>query len=161
MNIEDVLVVGGSIAGLQAALDLADAGLEVHLIESSPFFEGGGASDLPRHLLHVRQLEVVKHPNIIIKTNCRLVQVDGDTNELRVKLHQHPRYIDLTKCTACGDCIEACPVTLPGSGHKAIYLDGQPGCVAIEKAGKSPCAYTCPAGIHVQGYVAQIGRAHV
>ena len=156
MNIEDVLVVGGSIAGLQAALDLADAGLKVHLIESSPFFEGGGASDLPRHLLHVRQLEVVKHPNIIIKTNCRLVQVDGDTNELRVKLHQHPRYIDLTKCTACGDCIEACPVTLPGSGHKAIYLDGQPGCVAIEKAGKSPCAYTCPAGIHVQGYVALI-----
>ena len=155
---KDALVVGGSVAGLQAALDLADAGLKVHLIESSPFFDDGSASDLPRHLLHVRQLEVAKHPNITVKTNTQLVQVEGDTNDYQVELRQHPRYIDLTKCTACGDCIEACPVTLPGSGHKAIYLDGQPGCVAIDKVGKSPCAHTCPAGIHVQGYIALIAQ---
>jgi len=49
-------------------------------------------------------------------------------------------------------------VTLTGSGRKAIFLEGQPGCVAIEKAGKSPCAHTCPAGIHVQGYVALIAK---
>ena len=59
---KDALVIGGSIAGLQAALDLADAGLKVHLIESSPFFDDGSASDLPRHLLHVRQLEVAQAP---------------------------------------------------------------------------------------------------
>jgi len=152
------LVIGGSIAGLQAALDLADAGLEVHLIESAPFFENGDGADLPRHLLHVRQLEVAKHPNIRVRTNAQLAHVEGKENDFQVALHQHPRYIDLTKCTACGDCIEACPVTLPGSGHKAIYLDGQPGCVAIDKVGKSPCAHTCPAGIHVQGYVALIAQ---
>jgi len=155
---KDALVIGGSIAGLQAALDLADAGIEVHLIESSPFFEDGNASTLPRHLLRVRQLEVAKHPNINIRTNARLVHVGGKVDDFQVELRQHPRYIDLTKCTACGDCIEACPVTLPGSGHKAIYLDGQPGCVAIDKIGKSPCAHTCPAGIHVQGYVALIAQ---
>ena len=152
------LVVGGSVAGLQAALYLADAGIKVHLIESSPFFDDGSASDLPRHLLHVRQLEVAKHPNVTVKTNTRLVQVEGHMDDFQVELRQHPRYIDLTKCTACGDCIEACPVTLPGTGHKAIYLDGQPGCVAIDKVGKSPCAHTCPAGIHVQGYVALIAQ---
>jgi NADPH-dependent glutamate synthase beta subunit-like oxidoreductase len=155
---KDVLVIGGSIAGLGAAMDLADAGLKVHLIESSPFFEANRASNLPRHLLHVQQLEALKHPNIAVKTSTKLLQVDKDTNGYRVEMRQHPRYIDLTKCTACGDCIEACPVTLPGSGHKAIYLDGQPGCAAIEKIGKSPCAGTCPAGIHVQGYVALIAQ---
>ena len=155
---KEALVIGGSVAGLQAALNLADAGLKVHLIESSPFFDDGSASNLPRHLLHVRQLEVAKHPNITVKTNTRLVRMEGSPNDFQVELRQHPRYIDLTKCTACGDCIEACPVTLPGTGHKAIYLDGQPGCVAIDKVGKSPCAHTCPAGIHVQGYVALIAQ---
>ena len=155
---KDALVVGGNIAGLQAALDLADAGLKVHLIESSPFLGNETGASLPRHLLHVRHLEVTKHPNISIKTNAQLNHVEGKTNDFQVELRQHPRYIDLTKCTACGDCIEACPVTLPGSDHKAIYLDGQPGCVAIDKAGKSPCAHTCPAGIHVQGYVALIAQ---
>jgi len=155
---KDVLVVGGNVAGFQAALDLADAGLKVHLIESSPFFEDGSGSNLSRHLQHVRQLEVAKHPNILVRTNAQLALTEGKTNDFQVVLRQHPRYIDLTKCTACGDCIEACPVTLPNSGHKAIYLDGQPGCVAIDKVGKSPCAHTCPAGIHVQGYVALIGQ---
>ncbi|MFZ5908983.1 MAG: FAD-dependent oxidoreductase [Chloroflexota bacterium] len=155
---KDALVIGGNIAGLQAALDLADAGIKVHLIEFSPFFEDGNASTLPRHLLRVRQLEVAKHPNISIRTNARLAHVAGKANDFQVELRQHPRYIDLAKCTACGDCIEACPVTLPGSGHKAIYLDGQPGCAAIDKIGKSPCAHTCPAGIHVQGYVALIAQ---
>jgi len=155
---KETLVIGGSIAGLQAALDLADAGLEVHLIESAPFFENEDGVNLPRHLLHARQLEISKHPNISIRTNARLTHVEGKANNFQVDLRQHPRYIDLSKCTACGDCIEACPVTLPGSGHKAIYLGGQPGCVAIDKVGKSPCAYTCPAGIHVQGYVALIAQ---
>jgi len=88
---KDVLVIGGSIAGLQAAMDLADAGLKVHLVESSPFFESGGVSDLPRHLLHMRQLDVIRHPNVTINTKTQLVQVDADTNDFRIELRQHPR----------------------------------------------------------------------
>ena len=155
---KDALVIGGSIAGLQAALDLADAGIKVHLIESSPFFTTENGFSLLQHLLRVRQLEVIKHPNIHIRTSVQLAHVEGKANDYHVELRQHPRYIDLAKCTACGDCVEACPVTMPGTAHKAIYLDGQPGCVAIDKVGKSPCAHTCPAGIHVQGYVALIAQ---
>ena len=77
-----------------------------------------------------------------------------------VELRQHPRYVDLTKCTACKDCIEVCPVTVPGTDHKAIYLaeGAQPGCAVIDKLGKAPCSNTCPGGIHVQGYVALIAQ---
>ncbi len=77
-----------------------------------------------------------------------------------MELRQHPRYVDLAKCTACGDCIQVCPVTVPGTDHKVIYrLEGaQPGCVAIDKLGKPPCSNTCPGGIHVQGYVALIAQ---
>ena len=77
-----------------------------------------------------------------------------------MELRQHPRYVDLTKCTACKDCIEVCPVTVPGTDHKAIRLaeSAQPGCAVIEKLGKAPCSNTCPGGIHVQGYVALIAQ---
>ena len=83
---KETLVIGGSIAGLQAALDLADAGLEVHLIESAPFFENGDGANLPRHLLHARQLEIAKHPNINIRTNTRLAHAEGKANNFQVEL---------------------------------------------------------------------------
>ena len=54
--------------------------------------------------------------------------------------------------------MEVCPVTIPGTDHKAIHLDGEPGCYVIDKLGISPCANTCPGGIHVQGYIALIAQ---
>ena len=105
----DVLIVGGSKAGLQAALDLADAGLGVHLVETSPFFERNGGN-IPPYLHHVRQLEILKHPNIHVRTNTRVSDVQKTEDGFQVVLVQHPRYIDLTKCTACGECIDVCPV---------------------------------------------------
>jgi NADPH-dependent glutamate synthase beta subunit-like oxidoreductase/coenzyme F420-reducing hydrogenase delta subunit/Pyruvate/2-oxoacid:ferredoxin oxidoreductase delta subunit len=154
------LIIGGSAAGLQAALDLADSGINVHLIEPSPFLGNGGRSMVPAHLLNAGMLEVAKHPRITMWTNTRLQSVEGQMDSLRVKLQQHPRYVDLTKCTGCGDCVEVCPVTMPETGRKAIYLmDGiQPGCAAIEKLGRAPCADACPGGIHAQGYIALIAQ---
>ncbi len=154
------LILGGRPAGLQAALDLADCGLNVHLIEPSPFLGNGGSTTVPGHLLSARMLEVAKHPRITLWTNTRLHSAKGQTDSLHVQLQQHPRYVDLAKCTGCGDCVEVCPVTIPGTERKAIYLmDGiQPGCAAIEKTGKAPCASVCPGGIHAQGYVALIAQ---
>ncbi len=153
------LIIGSSPAGLQAALDLADSGIPVHLVEPSPFLGNGGATTVPAHLLNARLLEVAKHPNVTAWTNTQVLRVEGETGRFHIELRRHPRYVDLSKCTACGDCIEACPVTVPGTGRKAIYLDGgQPQCVVIDKVGKPPCSNACPGGIHVQGYVALIAQ---
>jgi NADPH-dependent glutamate synthase beta subunit-like oxidoreductase/coenzyme F420-reducing hydrogenase delta subunit/NAD-dependent dihydropyrimidine dehydrogenase PreA subunit len=154
------LIIGGSPAGLQAALDLADAGIKVHLIESSPFFGNGGSAMAPGHLLNVRMLEAAKHPRITMWTHTRLHSAERQTGSLHIQLQQHPRYVDLAKCTGCGDCVEVCPVTVPGTDRKAISLMGgiQPGCAAIEKLGQAPCASVCPGGIHVQGYIAFIAQ---
>jgi len=154
------LVVGGSVSGIQAALDLANSGIEVHLVEPSPFLGNCGATSVPRHLLNTRLLELSKHSGVEVWTNTRISRAEGEAGRLRVELRQHPRYVDLTKCTACKDCIEVCPVTVPGTNHKAIYLveGAQPGCVVIDKLGKAPCSNTCPGGIHVQGYVALIAQ---
>ncbi len=157
------LVIGGSVAGLQAALDLAESGIHVHLVDESPFLGSGGTAVVPEHLLNARLLEVAKHPNVTVWTNTRVNRAEAATDQpgrFQVELRQHPRYVDLTKCTACGDCIQVCPVTVPGTDHKVIYwIEGaQPGCVAIDKLGKPPCSNTCPGGIHVQGYVALIAQ---
>jgi NADPH-dependent glutamate synthase beta subunit-like oxidoreductase/NAD-dependent dihydropyrimidine dehydrogenase PreA subunit len=154
------LIIGGSVAGIQAALDLAQSGIEVHLVEPSPFLGNGGATALPPHLLNARLLEVAKHSNVTLWTNTRVSRAEGEAGRFRVELRQHPRYVDLAKCTACNDCLEVCPVTVPGTDHKAIYLveGAQPGCAVIDKLGKAPCSNTCPGGIHVQGYVALIAQ---
>lgn len=152
------LIIGGNVAGLQAAVDLADAGIKVHLVESSPFLGNAGETSIPRHILNARMLEVARHPNVTIWTNTRINRAEGKVRDYKVELRQHPRYVDLSRCTACGECIAVCPVTAPGNSHKAIHIDGQPECMAIEKLGKPPCANTCPGGIHVQGYVAFIAQ---
>lgn len=155
-----VLILGGSPAGLQAALDIADSGINVHLIEPSPFLGNGGSTGVPGHLLGTRTLAVAKHPHITMWTNTRLQSVKLQTGSLHVQLQQHPRYVDLAKCTGCGDCVEVCPVTVPGIERKAVYLINgqQPGCAAIDKMGKPPCAGVCPGGVHAQGYVALIAQ---
>jgi NADPH-dependent glutamate synthase beta subunit-like oxidoreductase/coenzyme F420-reducing hydrogenase delta subunit/NAD-dependent dihydropyrimidine dehydrogenase PreA subunit len=155
-----VLILGGSPAGLQASVDLADSGIDVHLIEPAPFLGNGGSTRLPEHLFGARMLELAKHPRITMWTNTRLQSAQWQTGFYHVQLQQHPRYVDLAKCTGCGDCLEVCPVTVPETERKAIYMiDGrQPACAVIDKIGKPPCAAVCPGGVHAQGYVALIAQ---
>jgi NADPH-dependent glutamate synthase beta subunit-like oxidoreductase/NAD-dependent dihydropyrimidine dehydrogenase PreA subunit len=158
LNARAVLIVGGSIAGLQAALDLANSGLEVYLVEKSPFLgDGAGTS---QHLLASKFLEAVKHPNIQVLTQAEVIQLQGERGDFQVEVQQHPRYVDLAKCTACGECVPVCPVAVRPDGEKAIYKpdDAVPSVFTIEKRGIAPCKAACPAGIHVQGYVALIAQ---
>jgi len=152
------LIIGGSTAGLQAALDLADSGNPVHLVASTPFLGKNSSENIAAHLMNTRALEVLQHPLITVWTNTDLSGFQKTAGGFQVDLHQKPRYVDITRCTACESCIEVCPVTVPGEDRKAIFLDGQPGCAAIDRPGKAPCSGTCPGGIHVQGYVALIAQ---
>ena len=148
------LIIGSTRAGLQAAKNLADCGVEVHLVESKPFLGNRGEYLLPNYLLNTEFLEILKHPKITTWTNTVVKEIDQKNGDYRIVLDQYPRYIDLTKCTACGECVQVCPITIPGTNQKAIFLGGQPECAVIEKGGISACTNACRAGIHVHGYVA-------
>jgi len=147
------LVIGSGAAGQQAALDLADSGIQVYLVESAPFLPISSAGSI-HHSLNSRYLEIARHPNITLWMNTHIDCVERQGRVFSVELHTQPRYVDLTKCTACGDCIDVCPITVPGTDHQAIFLDGQPGCMAIDRVSTPPCELNCPGNIHVQGYVA-------
>lgn len=155
---KEVLIIGSTDAGIQATLDLADSGVAVHLVESKPFIRNNGKNLAPAHLSRTRFLEIARHPNVKVWTNTSINHIQKNGGDFQVKLKQSPRFVDISRCTACGECIEVCPVTVPGTDHKVIYLDGQPGCMAIDKLGKPPCSNTCPGGIHVQGYIALIAQ---
>ncbi|RPI77052.1 MAG: FAD-dependent oxidoreductase [Desulfobacteraceae bacterium] len=157
---KSVLIANSGLAGLQAALDLADSGLHVDLIESASFYPYDSASGLAPHLVNTLLLEAIKHPGIAFRSNTDLELLENKDGIIQAQLRQRPRYVDLSKCTACGDCISVCPVQVPQTDRKAIYLrkETQPGVAAIDKQGLAPCSNACPGGIPVQGYVALIGQ---
>ncbi|MGQ9584050.1 MAG: FAD-dependent oxidoreductase [Anaerolineae bacterium] len=153
-----VLVVGGSVGGVRAALSLAGAGVRVDLVESSPFLgEGAGfAGEFSAFLL-----EPFADPNVRVHLSCVPTGWKREGDGWTVRLRAEPRYVDLARCTACGDCLEVCPVVLEPGGRRAIYVEATgavPNVPAIRKEGRSPCADACPAGISVQGYVALIAQ---
>ncbi|MDH4122957.1 MAG: CoB--CoM heterodisulfide reductase iron-sulfur subunit A family protein [Thermoplasmata archaeon] len=131
-----VVVVGGGIAGIQAALDLGDMGFEVHLVEKTPSIGGHMAqldktfptNDCSMCILSPKMIMCADHPNITLHTYSELEGVEGDFPKFKVKIREKARYIDVSKCTGCGDCIAKCPVKVPNefeeelNQRKAIYL---------------------------------------
>ena len=94
-------------------------------------------------------------------------EVTGSAGNFRVTIQKTPRYIDPNKCTACGDCAEACPVSLPSEYDQGLvarkatfkkYAQAIPGSFSIQKTDKAPCRLACPAGLNVQGYVQMVGQ---
>jgi heterodisulfide reductase subunit A len=129
------LVIGGGVAGIQAALDLADTGYKVYLVEKSPSIGGKMAQldktfptmDCSICILAPKMSDVGKHPNIELLTNSEVTEVGGYIGNFEVKVLKKPRYIT-KECTACGDCIDVCPVEVPNefdvglTWRKAIYI---------------------------------------
>ncbi|MGD8967821.1 MAG: CoB--CoM heterodisulfide reductase iron-sulfur subunit A family protein [Anaerolineae bacterium] len=110
------LVIGGGIAGIQAALDVADAGFPVYLVEREPSVGGRMAQldktfptlDCSSCILTPKMVDVGQHPNIDLMTYAEVESVERQGDAFRVRVRKKPRYVDLDKCKGCGDCAEAC-----------------------------------------------------
>ncbi|MDH4207566.1 MAG: CoB--CoM heterodisulfide reductase iron-sulfur subunit A family protein, partial [Anaerolineae bacterium] len=171
MSGESVLVVGGGIAGIQASIDLANMGQHVYLVEQSPSIGGRMAqldktfptNDCSMCILAPKMIECAGHKNVELLTYSEVEEVSGGPGHFRVVVRRKPRYVDVTKCTGCGDCAEKCPRRVPdefnvGLGkRKAIYLpfpqavprkmtiDAE-SCLYLTKGRCRVCEETCQAG---------------
>jgi heterodisulfide reductase subunit A len=119
--INQALVIGGGIAGINAALDLAEMGFKVYLLEKSESI-GGHMAQLDKTFPTLdcsiciegpKMVDVGRHPNIEIISFADLLSVSGFIGNFRVKIRKNPRYVVAENCTGCGECKDACPIEYP------------------------------------------------
>jgi heterodisulfide reductase subunit A len=111
------LVVGAGIAGIQAALDIADSGRTVYLVEKEPSIGGHMATfdktfptlDCAACILTPKMVQVGRHPNIRLMPSSEVEEVKGFVGNFQVKIRHKATFVDRTKCTGCGLCWESCP----------------------------------------------------
>ncbi|RLG53825.1 MAG: disulfide reductase, partial [Thermoproteota archaeon] len=169
---KSVLVIGGGIAGIQAALDIAEAGLKVYLVEKDPSIGGKMAQlsetfptlDCPQCILTPKMTELAHHSNATLLTYSEIEDVTGSAGNFKVKVRRKATYVNWDKCVGCGSCMQVCPVEVPSeyedgiANRKAIYIpfpQAVPNKAVIDpmsclrlKYGKGCglCAKECPAG---------------
>lgn len=165
------MVVGGGVAGIQAALDLADSGYKVFLVEKSASIGGVMArldktfptNDCSMCILSPKLVEVGRHINIELLTLSEVNAISGEEGNFEVSITRHPRYVDMDKCIACGLCAEKCPASVPDSydgnlaSRKAIYVQYAQAvplkyaidpeyCIKLTKGKCGICRKKCPTG---------------
>jgi len=166
------LVIGGGVAGIQAALDLAEMGFKVYLVEKSPSIGGRMAqldktfptNDCSLCILAPKMVEVFRHQNIELLTYSEVVGVEGEAGNFTVTVNKKARYVDETKCKGCGDCASKCPMRgkFPdefnmGLGKRGaiytpfpqavppVYLIDKDNCLFFQKGICKVCAKFCKA----------------
>ncbi|MCK8603749.1 FAD-dependent oxidoreductase [Desulfoferrobacter suflitae] len=168
--IGSVMVVGGGIAGVQAALDLAESNYLVHLVEKSEAI-GGAMSALDKTfptndcsmcILSPKLVECGRHPNVHIHTLTDVLDASGEAGDFEVKLRCRARYVDMEKCIACGTCAEKCPKKVPDEYNRKLgmrkaifvkypqavplkYAIDRDHCIYFQKGKCRACEKFCPA----------------
>jgi len=166
----DSLVVGGGIAGIQAALELADGGNHVYLVEREPSIGGHMAQfdktfptlDCSACILTPRMVQVGNHPNITLLTWSEVTKVDGYVGNFEVAIKKKARYVNTELCTGCGICVEKCPKKVVDdvfeagmAKRKVIYIPfpqavpnfpvlDAPNCTFFQKGTCKACEKFCP-----------------
>ena len=147
------LVIGGGIAGIQAALDLANGGHEVILVEREPSIGGHMAQlsetfptlDCSQCILTPRMVEVSRHPNITLLTYSEVEEISGYVGNFKAKIRRKPRYVLEDICTNCGDCAAVCPQVVPNefdgglSWRRAIYIPSPQAVPAVYTLDEESC----------------------
>jgi heterodisulfide reductase subunit A2 len=171
----DMLVVGGGIAGMQAALDIADSGHTVYLVERDSTIGGHMLQfdktfptlDCAACIGTPKMVEVAQNAHVKLFSLSEVTAISGFVGNYTVTIRRKPRYIKEGVCTGCGECAKVCPVSLPNAWDQGLGLrqaigrtfpQAIPITYTIEKKDRAPCVTTCPAGINVQGYVQLIGQ---
>ena len=167
----NTLIVGGGIAGIQAALEIAESGHKVYLVEKEPSIGGHMAQfdktfptlDCAACILTPKMVQVGQHPNITLLTYSEVESVSGYVGNFKVKIRKKARYVDVDRCNGCGECALKCPIKVPSEfdmnfgKRKAIYkpfAQGVPNVFTIDKEHcpkllKDKCGLCekiCPAG---------------
>jgi heterodisulfide reductase subunit A len=168
----NTLVVGAGIAGIQAALEIANSGNKVYLVEKEPSIGGNMAKldktfptlDCSACILTPKMVSVGQHDDIELLTYSEVEDVSGYVGNFKVKIKKKSRFVN-EKCTACAECLKVCPVNLPSefeeglSKRHAIYrpfAQSVPNIYVIDKKETPPCKTSCPIKMDVQGYISLI-----
>ncbi|MHC4321438.1 MAG: FAD-dependent oxidoreductase [Planctomycetota bacterium] len=168
----NTLIVGAGIAGIQAALEIANSGNKVYLVEKEPSIGGNMAKldktfptlDCSACILTPKMVSVGQHPKIKLLSYCEVENVSGYVGNFNVKIKKKSRFVN-EKCTACAECIKVCPVNLLSefeeglTNRHAIYrpfAQSVPNIYVIDKKETPPCKTSCPIKMDVQGYIALI-----
>ncbi len=122
------LVIGAGIAGIQAALDIADSGYEVLLVEKEPSIGGHMAQlsetfptlDCSQCILTPKMVSTGKHPNIRLITYSEVEEISGYVGNFKVKIRKKSKSVDWDKCNGCGDCWEKCPAKAPSEFDRGL-----------------------------------------
>ena len=169
-----VLVVGGGVGGMQASLDLAEAGYKVYLVEQEPAIGGKMAqldktfptNDCAMCTLAPRLVDTGAHLDIEKITGATVERLSGEPGRMQAVVRRKARYVDL-QCTGCSLCVEKCPVRLDSDFDAGLvkrtaiykrYPQAYPGALSIDKQGVSPCRLACPAGVNAHAYVSLVAQ---
>ena len=170
----DAMVVGAGIAGMEAAVSLGDMGYKVLLVEKEPSIGGKmillskvfPTLDCASCISTPKMALSASHANIDLRVFSEVRDIrPAAGGGFRVRVARKPTFVDFAKCTGCQDCEKACSVTVPDEYNEGLvsrrvahiaFPQAVPKKAVLDRAGTSPCTFTCPAGIKANGYISLI-----